>query len=220
MRTLNNKHPHNHLLVEYAEGLIDTTARLNPEVASHVSQCDHCSEVVADMRQSFRVIDEVEIIEPCGDLAASILLAAKATPVRSGQGRMNRVFVGKMALAAALLLVIGGGLRMQSEPKSIHVESTYAVETPIVQADVIPVAGVWSDQIEAILSDAVMGSHRTPSNDWERAQHRAVDAYDDDIAEAELALANNPGFVRANFVAMSNREQKTRTLRNVYIESH
>ena len=78
---------------------------------------------------------------------------------------------------------------------------------------------VLPSKVEALLTDAVMGSHREPVNDWERAQYRRLHAYDDDIAEAELALASNPGLMRASNIVASIRERKDRTLRDVYIES-
>ena len=57
LRRLMDRHPREGLLVEYAEGLVDSTARLNLEVASHVSGCARCRGVVDGMRGCFDVVN-------------------------------------------------------------------------------------------------------------------------------------------------------------------
>ena len=134
--------------------------------------------------------------------------------------RIGRFAVlGRLGLVAGVLLVVGFALDGTGSRSVEFVESSFAEEVAVLQAEVVPVVAVLSSQVEAVLSNAVMGSHRIPSDDWELAQLRKVRALESDIAEGELALASNPGLRRASYVVMSNREHKARTLRNVYIES-
>jgi hypothetical protein len=215
---MNGKHPHRSFLFEYAEGLIDSSGRLSLDVASHVSGCAACRAIVAEMRGSLEVIDGVETIGACGDLTASILLAARNTPVMAPERRGMRV-LGRLSLVAGLVLVAAISWDGTWEDPAGLVETSFVEEAVVVRADVLSVLDVLPSEVESLLMDAVMVSLREPVNEWERAQYRALDAFDDDIAEARLALASNPALTRASNVVALNRERKDRVLRDVYIES-
>ncbi|MFP6615854.1 MAG: hypothetical protein VCB26_05580 [Candidatus Hydrogenedentota bacterium] len=215
---MNSKHPHKFSLYEYAEGWIDSTARLDPEVASHVSSCGTCQHKVDEIRGGLEVVEGVETIEACGDLKASILLAARNTRAMTIERVGSEVF-GRLAFAAGLVLLAGFSWDAVDQRAGEFSEGEFADEAQVARAEVLPAMNVLPSKVEALLTDAVMGSHREPVNDWERAQYRRLHAYDDDIAEAELALASNPGLMRASNIVASSRERKDRTLRDVYIES-
>jgi hypothetical protein len=211
------KHPHRSSLLEYAEGLIDSTAALAPEVALHVSKCTTCKSVVSEMRSSLDVINGVEEIEANGDLKASIVLAARNTPIMPTQTVSSNIF-GKVTLVASLIVVVMFAWDATHQQTAKFISADPAQNISVTQATVLPAMDVSPTNAEKILAVAVQGSHRQPSSDWERAQHRALDVFDDDIAEAEIALVHNPGFRRASNVVTSIRERKGRVLKDVYIE--
>lgn len=211
------KHPHSSSLLEYAEGLIDSTAALSPDVASHVSKCSCCQSAVNEMRGSLEVINGVYEIEASGDLKASILLAARNTPIMPTQS-MHRNIFGRVALVASLIVVAMFAWDATHQKTAKFINSGPVQSVVVTQASVLPTMDMSSTKAEELLAGAVRSSHREPGNDWERAQHRVLDTFDDDIAEAEMALANNPGFRRASNVVTSIRERKGRVLKDVYIE--
>lgn len=218
LQMTNKKHPQKSLLVEYAEGLIDSTARLNPEVAFHISECSYCRNSVEAMQKSFRVIEEVETIEPRGDLTAAILLAARNTPVMPAEHIGGNLF-GRLAAAAVVVFAAGFAWEATHQTTAQFVTPSYESTTPVIKSSSVQARNTEASPTEELLSNAVLGSHRAPGTDWERAQHRALHTYNDDIAEAELALANNPALIRASDMIASSRQRKDRTLRNVYTES-
>lgn len=214
-----HKHPEKSALLEYAEGLIDSRARLDTEVASHVSQCHACQNRVDTIRAGLVVVSRVDAIDPSIDLTASILMAAKRAKAQPTAER-QRSRIGRLAFSSGLTvaaILIWGVLQSSTVER---VDSSNAGEAIVQQADALPMLNSIPSKVEQVLTEAIMGSHRSPKDDWARSQYRALNAYDDDIAEAELALANNPGLSRASNLIASVRARKSHTLRKVYIESN
>lgn len=202
--------------MEYAEGLVFSTARLNPNVAQHVTQCAKCQGEIAEMRQSICLINGIEEIEPTSQFTANVLRAARQVPQ---ERRSTFTIVRTAAIAASFVAfaVIAPAYVMQSDLGLTEFPSV--VETVQQKAEIMPISFVEPvTREEALLTPAVMGKHSEPDTAWERAQHRALHAYDDDIAEAELALSSNRALTRASALVSETRARKVRTLKDVYTE--
>ena len=216
-------HPDSQALMSYAEGLVDTQASLNPEVAAHLNTCAHCQEQVHEIRDSLRIINEIEDVEALSDLTASILLAAKQEPrpVRS----MNP-WLRNTAVAASLLLMATFGLGRVAEQQSASTpinetasQETYPSATEEAVQDIIsrhaPIP--QSTPAEDLIDPALLESRRNPSTKQEHAQYKAVYTYNDYIAEAEYALTMNPGLSRAYDTILTTQDLRDDTLVAIYM---
>ena len=109
------KHPDNQSLLIYAEGLVDNQASFEAAIVTHLKTCDLCQQKVHEMCESMLLVNEIDDIEPMGDLTASILLAAKSSP------RHSRSWVRTAILAASFLFVanIGLGFISETQPNTV-----------------------------------------------------------------------------------------------------
>lgn len=212
------KHPHKTALMEHAEGLVGSHARLTPVVVAHVAICAKCQAQVDEMKASIRLIDNLDTVTPSDNFTATVMMAARQEK-RRHRAVLSFLKTGTVAASLALFAAVVPTYVMQPE----QLNSLDAVEqtvADITHADVfsLPRSSVATPE-ETLLAPVVLSPRRSPSSDWERAQHRALEAYDTDIAEAELALANNRALTRASMLIDQSRERKARTLKEVYTES-
>lgn len=210
-------HPPKHKLMEYSEGLVFSTARLNPNVATHVKKCAKCQQEVAEMRRTICVLNGIEEIEPSAQFTADILRASRSLP-RKRRSTFAIVRTAAVAASFAAFAAIVPAYVMQSDltmPELPSINGNSSSNAVLV----MPVSDTKSvSQEESLLVPAVMGDHRELDTAWEQAQHRALNAYDDDIAEAELAYSNNRALTRASALISETRARKARTLKDVYTE--
>lgn len=203
--------------MEYAEGLVQSTARLNPNVAAHVTQCAKCRKEVNAVCLSIMVVNGVDNIEPSTQFTQDVLRAARSIP-RERRSTFAILRTATMAASLAAFAAIVPAYVMQSD---MNLPAIPEVSQSVVRSTttVTPSAYVEPEtREETLLVPAVMSDHHEPDTAWERAQHRALNAYDDDIAEAEMALSNNPALTRASVLISQTRARKARTLKDVYTE--
>lgn len=213
------KHPPQAALMDHAEGLVGFTARLVPDVVAHVAICPQCQSRVDEMKADIRLINQLDSVEPSSEFSSSVLLAARKV---RGRRRTTASFLKTSAVAASLALfaaVLPTYVMQPEQMKSFDAIEQTVTEVTKAELFVMPISGKASPE-ETLLAPAVQGAHRSPGSDWERAQHRALEAYDSDIAEAELALASNRALTRAYVLIDQSRARKARTLKDVYTESH
>lgn len=225
------KHPNNQSLLTYAEGLVDNQASFEAAIASHLKTCDSCQQKVHEICESMLLVNEIEAIEPMGDLTASILLAAKSSP------RHSRGWIHTAVLAASFVFVanLGLGFITEEQPNTVvaptqeaanlekqlkveKMESEAAITIEEMTKKYAPVA--QSTPAEDLIAPAVLQApHHAPSTEHELNLHRAMNAYDSDMEEARKALENNPALVRAFETYVSSQENKDEALVSVYMDA-
>lgn len=213
------KHPHETALMDYAEGLVGSQARLAPKVVAHVAICAKCQSRVDAMKTSIQVIDTLDEVAPSTTFTASVMLAARQEKNRH-HAVISFLKTGAIAASLALFAAVVPTYVMQPE----QMNSFDAVEKSVAEITRVDLFSLPKSSSatpeETLLAPAVLNTRRAPASDWERAQHRALEAYDTDIAEAELALSSNRALTRASMLIDQSRARKARTLKDVYTESH
>lgn len=214
-------HPDSQALMGYAEGLVDRQASLNPEVAAHVRSCSACQEQVREIRESLRIINEVETVEARSDLTASILRAAQQAPTasRSSGSRLRIV-----ALVACVLLAVVLGLQEEvPAPSTSQVAVSDAVLQSVSLERVAAIIALHppvaqSTPAEDLIGPAVSKSRRSPRTAQEYAQYKAVDTYNDDIAEAQYALTVNPALGYAYDTIVTTQKVRDELYVSLYMD--
>lgn len=221
-------HPDNQALLGYAESLVDSQALLNTEVFSHIQTCESCMAKVQEIRKSLVVVNEVDDIEPTGDLTASIMMAAKQSP-RTTTKLRSWARTGALAASALFIATFGLGYINQQQPavqptptqetatlQKIELEAEAAKTIEEMTKRYEPVA--QSTPVEKLVAPAVKASSVYPMTEQEREQMRALEVYGEDIDMARQALERNPGLVRAYDTIVTTQEVRDDTYLKVYME--
>ena len=219
------QHPKPVELLRYSEGLVDGHVHMAPEIVRHVSECKRCRKEVDAMRRSLEATGLDSGIEPSEEWTQSLLNEARRQEWQNS-GRPMRIAAG--VAAAVVLAALAGSARFVPE----NATADYAADAPPesllspVEAPVVfatepnfPIQPLLETSLEElILQDAILAPGRRPTNHWEAAQLRAIEAIDVDIEEGLAALKANPGLVSARQLVNSSRQRKVELLRTFYLE--
>ena len=213
-------HPSELVLMDYAEGLENSQAKLNAQTAGHVVTCSDCTEKVEAMRSTLSCSKDAGMLEPSKELTASILLASKYTHRKVHQSvtlfeKVKQFSMSTALVAVTLIMAYGVFTKLEPQSNAINPSSNPAVQ---MQASPIPIELLKKKEPgEESLYTAVMVREPAPRSQWEQSQRQAVVTYDNDIDEALAALEANPALARAQKMVQVNRERKMRTLKEVYL---
>lgn len=206
-------HPSRHALLGYVEGLLCRHVALAPEISRHIARCDRCKCETVAMRRSLDLTNDAAEIEPSRHFTASILMATRNValepPVpwpRSVRGYASVAML--VAVVALAYTGIAAQYSLNTDTEGIERKAA------VVSFDMLRRLSTE----EKVLGPAIMSAEWEPQGKWERAQRRALDILDDDLAEALAAFKDNPACVRASSVVTSIREKKVETLKAVYLE--
>lgn len=216
-----SSHPSKHDLLNYAEGLADHTETVDAEIASHLGTCGYCRADVAQSVRVFRLTRRTVSIEPSRESHARLLLAARneqrIVRERSAWRALYSVRGLAYAMAGVLLVAVTLGTARdtrEQNPLDVMSDTTRPMNAGLLSFEHLRHAS----QEEEVLGTAILSSGRTPSTEWERQQIREAGALDSDIAEALIALRNNPACIRAGQLVQENRNRLKITLTALYVE--
>lgn len=215
-------HPDSQALMSYAEGLVDSQALLNTEVAAHLKTCSICQAQVHEMRNSLRVINEVEEVEALTDLTASILLAAKQAP----SDTRSRDIWGRTTILAATLLItttIGLGMVVQQQPTiPVRETASYEIQQPVNEVSVeekvtYPPPIPQSTPAEVYMDNLISENNYQAATDFQKEQVRHFIHTGQDISLATEGLTINPALVDARIIIENGHNQRTDLATAIYM---
>lgn len=214
MSETSQQHPTHEALFVQAERFEHGRVDFGSEVATHVASCPKCSAEVARIRESIRLTQSLDELEPTGAMEASVLLALK-----SHRPAQRHTTFARAARSAAVVVVFIGVLsttvRHDSIARDIPEPVEPVAETSAVRDSVHRLVVVTPEEV--VIEPALQTAWE-PKTRWERAQWRAIETMDDDIDEALEALESNPAWVRAGSVVSETRELKSDRLKTLYAE--
>jgi anti-sigma factor RsiW len=198
-------------LSEYIDGELDSSEHAALE--AHLATCAQCYATLAELRQVVARAKTLEDTQPDADLWPEI--KARLTPGRRpGVSRRFSFSVPQLLAASiALMLLSGLGVRLALRPEPTD---TAGVGTGR-QRGIVPVA-VWTGTTDAAIADlqtSLAQNEKRLDTATVRIVRQNLAIIDRAIADARVALQNDPGNAYLNLHLADTMRRKVELLRRV-----
>ena len=201
-------------LSEYIDGDLDNEERVALE--AHLATCGSCYATLAELRQVVARAQSLEDSAPATDLWTGIARAIRRAQAPARRDRPVRrrfsLTVGQLLAASIALVLLSGGsvwLAFQQRPTDA------SVSTP--QQTITPVA-TWTRSTDAAIADlqaALVQNEKRLDTATVRIVRKNLAVIDRAIAEARIALRNDPGNAYLNLHLATTMRRKVELLRRV-----
>ena len=206
-------------LSEYIDGELDSTERAALE--AHLATCGDCFATLADLRQVVARAKALEDTPPATDLWTGI--RGRLTPGRRPGVSRDTTLVRRrfsltlgqlLAASIALVLLSGGGvwLAVQQGP------TTTAAEPPVMTQSSNVRAASWTGSTDVAIAElqaALVQNEKRLDSTTVRIVRKNLAIIDRAIADARIALRNDPGNAYLNFHLADTMRRKVELLRRV-----
>ena len=205
-------------LSEYIDGELDSTEQAALE--AHLATCGECYAALADLREVVARAKSLKDREPTKDLWAGI--RAGLTPARGADrpavrpsGRRLSFSVPQLLAASiALALLSGGGVWLAVQQRSTN---TAAEPVVISQPSTARVAN-WTGSTDIAIAElqaALTLNEKRLDSTTVRIVRKNLAIIDRAIADARIALRNDPGNAYLNLHLADTMRRKVELLRRV-----
>jgi anti-sigma factor RsiW len=206
-------------LSEYIDGELDSSERAALE--SHLATCGHCYATLAELRQVVARAKTLEDRTPERNLWPNIAdriragAVAARPPIRQSARRFSFSVPQLLAACIALVLLSGGGVWMalqsrgQANPVTVVQKGTGIKVTPVAQ---------WTGQTDVAIAElqtALTQNERRLDTATVRIVRENLAVIDRAIADARIALQNDPGNAYLNLHLADTMRRKVELLRRV-----
>jgi anti-sigma factor RsiW len=206
-------------LSEYIDGELDNEAR--GALEAHLASCGSCYATLAELRQVVARAKQLEDTPPAKNLwqgiAQEIRRARLPTPRdrgdRLGRRRFSLTVPQLLAASIALVLLSGGGMWLALQQRPTNTAEPVAM-TQSTSARVASWTGS-TDVAIAELQAALTQNEKRLDSGTVRIVRKNLAIIDRAIAEARIALRNDPGNAYLNLHLATTMRRKVELLRRV-----
>jgi anti-sigma factor RsiW len=197
-------------LSEYIDGELDSTERA--AIEAHLATCGRCYATLGELRQVVARAKALEDTPPATDLWSAI--HARLIPGRrpgvsrdaiSPRRRVSFSIPQLLAASIALVLLSGGGVWLAVQQRATK---TAAEPVVVTQRSTARVAN-WTGSTDAAIAEKRLDSTTV------RIVRKNLAIIDRAIAEARIALRNDPGNAYLNLHLANTMRRKVELLRRV-----
>ena len=204
-------------LSEYIDGELDSTERA--AIEAHLATCGRCYATLGELRQVVAHAKTLQGTPPATDLWPGIAREIRREQAPARRDRLVRrrfsLTVGQLLAASiALVLLSGGGvwLAVQQGPTK-----TPAEPPDMTQSSTARVAN-WTGSTDAAIAElqaALVQNEKRLDSTTVRIVRKNLAIIDRAIAEARIALRNDPGNAYLNLHLADTMRRKVELLRRV-----
>jgi len=206
-------------LSEYVDGELDAPTRAALE--AHLGRCAECRAARDALARVVARARRVPYREPTSDLWRGIEASIVAGGARRGPRRVVTVSLARLAVAAAVVAVLAGGVaweiatkRATSAPVVVRrYDRVDAPAAPVPAAAATPVAAASYREAAADLERALEAGRSRLRPGTMRVIEENLRAIDVAIAQADSALRRDPGSAYLNQYLAATMQRKLRLLR-------
>jgi len=204
-------------LSEYLDGELDSTERASLE--AHLATCGHCYATLGDLRQVVARAKSLEDSSPTTDLWTGIAreIRREQAPVRRDRlvRRRFSLTVGQLLAASIALVLLSGGsawLALQQRPTNTAEPAAVTQSGPNTR-----LAG-WTGSTDVAIAElqaALVQNEKRLDSSTVRIVRKNLAIINRAIAEARIALRNDPGNAYLNLHLADTMRRKVELLRRV-----
>jgi anti-sigma factor RsiW len=206
-------------LSEYIDGELDSTERA--AIEAHLATCGRCYATLGELRQVVARAKALEDTPPATDLWSAI--HARLIPGRrpgvsrdaiSPRRRVSFSIPQLLAASIALVLLSGGGVWLAVQQRATK---TAAEPVVVTQRSTARVAN-WTGSTDAAIAElqaALTQNEKRLDSTTVRIVRKNLAIIDRAIAEARIALRNDPGNAYLNLHLANTMRRKVELLRRV-----
>ena len=210
-------------LSEYIDGDLSATERADFE--THLATCGHCYATLAELRQVVSRAKALPNTPPATDLWAGIHagIAKAGIPstgrqaVRPSGRRFTFTVPQLLAASIALILLSSGGAWIAVQPRQTLTPAPAPTATATPRARV-RTAAAWTGQTDLAITElqaALAQNEKRLDTATVRIVRQNLAVIDRAIADARIALQNDPGNAYLNLHLANTMRRKVELLRRV-----
>jgi anti-sigma factor RsiW len=204
-------------LSEYIDGELDSTERA--AIEAHLATCGHCYATLGELRQVVARAKQLEDTSPATDLWAGIATEIRRgsvvdRPVRRDRRRFSLTVPQLLAASVALILLSGGSVWLALQQRPTNTAAEPVVTTQPSTARVANWTGS-TDVAIAELQAALAQNEKRLDSTTVRIVRKNLAIIDRAIADARIALRNDPGNAYLNLHLADTMRRKVELLRRV-----
>ena len=205
-------------LSEYIDGELDSTERAALE--AHLATCGHCYATLGDLRQVVARAKSLADTPPATDLwpdiHARLMRGRGAVVSQPGPARARRFSfsIPQLLAASVALILLSGGSVWLAVQRSTNTAAEPAVTTQPSTARVANWTGA-TDVAIAELQAALVQNEKRLDSTTVRIVRKNLAIIDRAIADARIALRNDPGNAYLNLHLADTMRRKVELLRRV-----
>jgi anti-sigma factor RsiW len=206
-----------HRLSEYLDGELDNTERAVLE--AHLATCGHCYATLGELRQVVARAQSLADTPPATDLWPDIAreIRREQAPARRDRPVHRRfsLTVGQLlAASVALVLLSGGSVWLAVQQRS----TTTAAEPAVIPQSSTARVASWTGSTDVAIAElqaALTLNEKRLDSTTVRIVRKNLAIIDRAIADARIALRNDPGNAYLNFHLADTMRRKVELLRRV-----
>jgi len=203
-------------LSEYLDGELDSTERARLE--AHLATCGHCYATLGELRQVVARAKALQDTPPATDLWTGIAREIRREQAPARRDRLVRrrfsLTVGQLLAASiALVLLSGGGVWLALQQRPTNTPEPVAVTAPTGTR-----FASWTGSTDvaiAQLQAALTQNEKRLDSTTVRIVRKNLAIIDRAIADARIALRNDPGNAYLNLHLADTMRRKVELLRRV-----